>query len=124
MSKAQKQISMTYQKMREYFQAAERHNQHFTGYIVFSQDSFEREFSEKSRTYVVSSNNKAYQSGKGGYSIFAGCLDGTDPCLRLDLFMQAEKGGKDGWKIERCYMMADEVNKAKALLKREQAKER
>lgn len=40
----------------------------------------------------------------GGYSIYASCLDGTDPCLRLDGYMSAEHGGENGWKIEKCYM--------------------
>ena len=37
--------------------------------------------------------------------------------------MAAEYGGKDGWQVERCYMMADEVERAKELLKNERRKE-
>ena len=44
----------------------------------------------------------------GGYSIYASCLDGTDPCLRLDGYMSAEHGGENGWKIEKCYVYQDE----------------
>ena len=40
----------------------------------------------------------------GGYSIFASAIDGSDPMVRLEQFMADEKGGKNGWKIERCYM--------------------
>ena len=43
----------------------------------------------------------------GGYSIYGYCLDGTDPCVRLDRYMAVEHGGVDGWKIERCYMKSD-----------------
>ena len=56
----------------------------------------------------MSSNNKAFQPNMGGYSIYAGALDGSDPMIRLEGYMQSEKGGKDGWKIERCYMKSDE----------------
>ena len=40
--------------------------EHLTGYIVFTQDSFSRPYPEVSRTYVVSSNNKAFIPGMGG----------------------------------------------------------
>lgn len=40
-----------------------------------------------------------------GYSIFGCCLDGNDPDARLDLLMRAEKGGKDGWVVEDCYLI-------------------
>ena len=40
----------------------------------------------------------------GGYSIYASSLDGSDRMVRLEGYLAAEKGGKDGWKIERCYM--------------------
>ncbi len=110
---------VTYQKMREYFRAAERNRQHLTGYIVFSPASFAREYSLESRTYVVSRNNKAFWSKVGSRSIFASALDGSDPNARLDCFMAAEQGGPDGWQIERCYMMADEVEQAKNMLRKE-----
>ena len=61
-------------------------------------------YSEEQRTYAVSSNNKAFIEGMGGYSIYASSLDGSDPCVRLEAYMADEHGGKDGWKIERCYM--------------------
>ena len=40
----------------------------------------------------------------GGYSIYASCLDGTDPCVRLEGYMELEHGGKGGWKVEYCYI--------------------
>ena len=81
--------------------------EHLTGYIVFTQDSFSRPYPEMSRTYVVSSNNKAFITGMGGYSIYGGSLDNTDPCVRLEGYMAAEHGGKDGWKIERCGLVKE-----------------
>ena len=117
-------VNMTYSTMRKYFRAAERTLQHLTGYIVISPASFEQEYSLESRTYVVSSDNKAFQTNKGGYSIFASSLDGSDPCVRLEQYLAAEYGGKDGWQIERCYMMSDEVERAKALERAEKEHER
>ena len=119
----QQQVDMTYWKLREYFRAAERQGQHLTGYIVFSPASFEQPYPLEARTYRVSSNNKAFQPSMGGYSIYASSLDGSDPLVRLEQYMAAEYGGKDGWQVERCYMMADELERAKDLLKNERNKE-
>ena len=119
MSDNPKEVNLTYQKLREYFRAAERNGQHLTGYIVFSQASFDKAYSLESRTYVVSSDNKAFWSKVGSRSIFASVLDGSDPNVRLDCFMAAEQGGPDGWRIERCYMMADEIERAKNMLRKE-----
>ena len=40
MNDTPREVDLTYQKLREYFRAAERKGQHLTGYIVFSQASF------------------------------------------------------------------------------------
>lgn len=119
------QVDMSYREMTALFRAAERANQSVSGYIVFTADSFEKPYAEDARTYGVSSNNKAFQSAAmGGYSIYGSSLDGTDPCVRLERYMADEKGGKDGWKIERCYMMSDAVEQTKPLLQVKQDKER
>lgn len=101
---------MSYGEMTRKFHEIEssRTGQHLTGYIVFSQESFKEPFSEEARTYVVSSDNKAFIPGMGGYSIYGSALDGSDPCVRLERYMQAEHGGENGWKIERCYMKESE----------------
>lgn len=97
---------MTYQEMKQRFWEAEKSGTgHLVGRIVFTEDSFDKPYSELSRTYEISSNNKAFQSGMGGYSIFGRCLDGTDPCLRMEGYMAAEMGGSHGWKIEKCFLM-------------------
>lgn len=95
---------MSYGEMTELFRTAERNSKHLTGYVVFSQDSFSEPYPEIARTYMVSSDNKAFQPNMGGYSVFASSIDGSDPMVRLESYMAAEKGGKDGWKVERCYM--------------------
>ncbi len=100
------EVDMTYQQMKQRFQEKEKeYGEHLTGYIVFSQASFEKPYSLTSRTYVVSSDNKAFQPNKGGYSIFASALDGSDNGVRLEQYMASELGGKDGWQVERCYML-------------------
>lgn len=81
--KALCEVNMTYATMRSYFRAAERARQHLSGFIVFSPASFDKEYSVESRTYAVSSDNKAFRPNMGGYSIYASSLDGSDPCVRL-----------------------------------------
>lgn len=100
------EVDMTYQELKSRFREAEKqYGEHLTGYIVFSQASFEKPYPLAARTYVVSSDNKAFQPNMGGYSIFASALDGSDNGVRLERYMALEHGGTDGWQIERCYML-------------------
>lgn len=124
MSKENKQIEISYYDMKRKFYEAEESGQHIKGYIVFTADSFDKPYNEISRTYCISSNNKAFQSGMGGYSIYGSCLDGTDPCLRMDGFMADEHGGKNGWKIERCYINSDDLIKSQHPIKARKERER
>ena len=76
-----------------------------TAHIIFTEDSFRKPYSLLSRTYRISSDNKAFWPNMGGYSIFAYCLDVTsDQGVRLDWYM-AEEGNADGWKVEDCYIL-------------------
>ncbi len=124
LSQEAQRVYMTYSEMTAKFRAVESKGDHLTGYIIFTPDSFLDPYSEKSRTYCVSSNNKAYIAGMGGYSIYGSCLDGTDPCLRLEAYMANEKGGSEGWKIERCYCMSDDLERIAPLLKSDKSRER
>ena len=117
-------VELSYEKMKSLFRTAERAHQHLTGYIVFSPDNFKKVYSPESRTYAVSSENKAFEPNRGGYSIYASAIDGSDSNVRLEQYMAAELGGQDGWKIERCYMMAGELGRANALAKAEKDRER
>lgn len=102
-------IDLSYREMSDIFHHVnDKHKEPVCGYIVFSQDSFDKPYSEQSRTYVVSSNNKAFISGAGGYSIYGSCLDGTDQCVRLERYMR----GENAWKIDRCYMKRDDYERA------------
>lgn len=94
-------VELTYSELADRFRNAESEGKkHLTGYIVFSQESFNKPYDEKSRTYAVSSDNKAFKAGLGGYSIYGSCLDGSDPCVRLDGYIR----GENAWKIEKCYL--------------------
>lgn len=96
---------MSYADLCRQFREAERNGQHLIGRITFTEDSFSYPFSEEARTYVVSSQNKAFMPNMGGYSIYASALDGSDPMVRLEQYMADERGGENGWKIERCCLM-------------------
>lgn len=101
---------MTYTALKELFRGyeADRPKTHLTAYMTFS--SFGPDVpvphDVRSRTYVISSNNKAFQPDQGGYSIFGSCLDGTDQGVRLERYMQAEHGGETGWVVEDCCLAA------------------
>lgn len=103
---------LSYKELAELFRARESANscvpyherKHLTGCIVFTEDSFTRPYSLEARTYAVSSDNKAFQANMGGYSIYGSAIDGSDPLVRLDGYMAAEKGGKDGWRVDYCYL--------------------
>lgn len=97
---------MTYAELTNLFRNTERDGsgKHISGYVVFSADSFTEAYSEEARTYLVSSDNKAFRPNMGGYSIYGSAVDGSDPSARLEQYMATEKGGEDGWKIERCYI--------------------
>ena len=76
-----------------------------TAHIIFTEDSFTRPFPLLSRTYLVSSDNKGFWPRMFSNSIFAWCLDKTsDQGVRLDWYM-ADKGNKDGWKVQDCYIL-------------------
>lgn len=74
--------------------------------VVFTKDSFRRDFSEKERTYYVSNNNRAFQSRKISNSIFGECADGTDSGVRLDWYMHDTE---HPWKVEYCYIVEDKA---------------
>jgi len=99
---------MTYQELKKLFQEHESGtpDTHLTAGITFSSfgpDNHET-YSWESRTYIISSNNKAFQPNMGGYSIFGSCLDGTDQCLRLDWRMREESGDSGGWIVKDCFL--------------------
>ena len=98
---------MNYAELKQTFRELKRNSprEDLTAHIIFTEDSFTKQFPLLSRTYRVSSNNKAFWPGMGGYSIFAYCLDKTsDQGVRLDWYM-ADEGNAGGWKVEDCYIL-------------------
>lgn len=97
---------MNYKELKKLFSDHEsRHPQsHLTGYITFSSfgSAQKRDYPWEGRTYVISSDNKAFQPNMGGYSIFGSCLDGTEHGVRLENYMAEECGGPNGWVVEDC----------------------
>ena len=73
--------------------------------IVFTEDSFTREYSEESRSYEISSDNKTFRNSFSN-SLFGYCLDGTDQGVRLDCYMEFY-GNKPGWKVDYCYLVEE-----------------
>ena len=98
------ETEVSYAELRSAFRKAEQDGHHLTGMITFTEDSFDEPYSLEARTYLVSSDNKAFRPNMGGYSIYGASLDGSDPCVRLERYMADEHGGKDGWKVERCVL--------------------
>ena len=100
------EVDLSYSELVSRFRAAERQGdgKHLTGYVVVTEDSFNESYPVESRTYEVSSENKAFRPNMTGYSIFASAIDGTDPMVRLEQYLAVERGGENGWQIERCYM--------------------
>lgn len=79
--------------------------QNLTAHITFAEDSFQKPYSLLSRTYRITSGEKAFWSRTGSRSIFAYCLDITsDQGVRLDWYM-AEEGNLGGWKVQDCYIL-------------------
>ena len=68
------------------------------GVIVYKANNWTKNYSLASRSYAVSSNNKVFQSGAGGYSLFGSALDGSDDCVRLERII---------WTIEYCYITSN-----------------
>ena len=99
---------ITYGELAEAFREHERTHTdgtHLRGAIVFTENSFTEQYSLDARTYLLSSNNKAFIPGMGGYSIYASAKDGSDPLVRLEAYMAEERGGEDGWKVDYCYLI-------------------
>lgn len=72
------------------------------GVVVFTEDSFAKLYTEQSRSYQFTSDNKAFLANQSSNSIFADCLDGTDDGVRIDWYMHDKERP---WKVEYCYLL-------------------
>ena len=98
---------MNYSEVKQIFRElkATSPREDLTAHIIFTEDSFAKEYPLLSRIYRFDSDNKAFWPNMGGYSIFAYCLDKTsDQGVRLDWYME-EEGNPGGWKVEDCYIL-------------------
>ena len=77
-----------------------------TGVIVIKNGPyFKKEFPLESRSYRVI-GGKHFQEGMIGDSIFAEAIDGSDPDVRLDWYLKADKP-EERWQVEYCYIMEE-----------------
>jgi hypothetical protein len=65
---------------------------------VIAPESFTKEYSLESRSYIFSNHNKYFIPENGGMSIFASSLAGDDPCIRLEQYVP------HSWKVDYCYI--------------------
>ncbi len=72
------------------------------GVVVFTEDSFTKPFTEKERSYLLTSDNKAFLPNQCSNSIFADCLDEKDLGVRIDWYMHDKQMP---WKVEYCYLL-------------------
>lgn len=96
---------ITNQEMHDLF----RDTQDKYALITYKQENFEKEFSEQSRTYMVSSDNRCFETGKIANSMFGSCIDGTDVGIRLDWYK---------WKIEKIMLLEtqEEIDRYEKML--------
>ena len=101
---------MTFEEVRDYF--IEHNKTHnwakdiIKAVVVFTPDSFNKEYSEESRSYIFSSDNKTFRNCCSN-SLYASCLDGTDQGVRLDYYMEYY-WKENRWKVDYCYLVEEE----------------
>lgn len=115
---------MTYTELKNTFQTLKRTSpmENLTAHIIFTEDSFARPYPLLGRTYLVSSDNKAFWPSMFSNSIFAWCLDkNSDQGVRLDWYM-ADEGNANDWKVQECYIL-EHMRDAAAIPKAERAEQ-
>lgn len=110
MKKESKKI--TYKELKKaFYDFNNTHNyatESIKGVIVFREDNWpDDNYSLESRSYVVSSDCKAFIASMSGYSIFGSSIDGSDKGVRLDQYMEDEYAGKGGWRVDYCYLIEE-----------------
>jgi len=104
---------LTWEEFEKIMEDACAEGKDIKGVIVFKPESFDKEYSEKSRSYEVSSDNKYWNPEKAGNSLFGYCLDGTDQGARLDWYMHSIPKDNLGkrWEVDYCYLQ-DTINES------------
>ena len=100
---------ITFEELRNYFIVHNKTHDYWKdkieAVIVFTEDSFDREYSEESRSYKINNDNKTFRNCISN-SLFGYCLEGTDQGVRLDHYMEYY-GNKPGWKVDYCYLVEE-----------------
>lgn len=106
MSKLRSKVSYPqFEALMLHFNSMEHEkDEKLNGVIVFKNESFEKDYSVEERSYIVSSDNKAFNPNACGYSLYGSSLDGSDIGVRLEQYM-AYKTGVKGWEVEYCYFL-------------------
>lgn len=66
--------------------------------IVFTVDSFKKEYPLESRSYEIYSSDNYFDYSKISKSLFGTSLDKSDCGVRLDIYMRE-------WTIDYCYIL-------------------
>lgn len=72
--------------------------------VVFTEDSFNEQYTEIQRSYAIKSDEKWFDSRMNGNSLFGNCLDGTDQGVRLDIYMRMLPSEGKRWSVDYCYI--------------------
>lgn len=69
--------------------------------IVFSNKSWDKEYSEKDRTYRISNTDKYWYGECAGRSLYGSCPAESGGAIRVDWYMPA-------WIVEYCYLIKED----------------
>jgi hypothetical protein len=72
--------------------------------IVFTEDSYSKNYSETERSYKVSRDCKYFNPMMIGTSLFGDCLDDKDNGVRLDRYMSLLPTEGKRWEVDYCYI--------------------
>lgn len=68
--------------------------------IVFTEDSFEKPYTELQRSYIINSDAKWFKPNTISDSLYGSCLDGTDQGVLLSGYMKLLPHEGKRWNVE------------------------
>ncbi len=98
---------MTFNELRNLFykhNASTEYPETLHAVIVFSEDSWSKEYSLENRSYKVKSNNWGWMADKAGRAIYGDTLDDTEKYIRLDRYIKGLRS-ETGWIVDYCYLL-------------------
>lgn len=99
---------MNFQTLKKALCEANKLGKKVEGYITFTQKYRSSFCSVAGRTYVISSDSKAFSMWSLGKPLFGTTLDKSDLAAPLDRYMQPHDGHL-GWEIEDCGLVVYEL---------------